>query len=398
LIPTPPSVDRSSPQNIVSIAILALVAGVHGATVTLQIGGVPQAWLGFAVAQGIALPVWGAFGDRFGCKRVILYSLALSVLVALLGYAPLFNVAINQGFVFAVFSGLVVASLPLALGYAFSLDNRRPPVRVTGFVLSGFFAGSALMSLLRLFAFSMPYREQLAVTATFVFLLSFLAFAGVALLLPDVRPTTTEFMGMNAMQKLWHGFAESSRAGFAGSWKILLALAGLASGAVTNVVPALVYNANPAAGPAAPMRWLFFSLACAAAASFFAPFFRRRLESAERILVLGSIASLVLASVIVIGNGTGSFAGVFAALSLGGIATGIILTFGIIAFAGVARRRSAGAEMGAVVTIWLVPFLGGTFLASVSFAETPLVPAFVALAASAVCFLFAWSAVRRPTT
>ena len=45
----------------------------------------------------------------------------------------------------------------------------------------------------------------------------------------------------------------------------------------------------------------------------------------------------------------------------------------------------------------LVPFLGGTFLASVSFDETPLVPAFVALAASAVCFLFAWSAVRRPT-
>lgn len=388
--------DRSSPQKVISIVVLALVAGVHGAAVTLQIGGISQTWLGFALAQGIALPVWGALGDRLGCKRVMFYSLALSVLVALLGYAPLFNVAINQGFVFAVFSGLVVASLPLALGYAFSLDSRRPPVQVAGFVLCGFFAGSALMSLLRLFAFSMPYREYLAVTATFVFLLSFLAFACVALLLPGIRPTTVEFIGMNATQKLWHGFAESSRAGFAGSWKVLLALTGLASGAVINVVPALVYAANPAAGPAAPMRWLFFALACAAAASFVAPSFRKQPESAEKILVLGSIASLLLASVIVIGNGTGSLAGVFAALSLGGIATGIILTLGIITFAEVARRRSAGAEMGAVVTIWLVPFLGGTFLARVTFAETPQVPVFVALAASAVCFLLAWSAVRRP--
>lgn len=322
-------------------------------------------------------------------------SLGLSTLVALLGYAPLFGMRISQSFTFSVIGGLVSAGLPLAISYSLNLGGKAPRIRILGVIVCGFFAGVALMSLVRLSVLSMPYVQSQSAAATSVLFLSIAVWACVASVLPDQLSSSLSHIGMNALQNLWHGFAVTSSAAFAGSWKSVLALTGFASAAVANVVVALVYAANPAAGPCGPVRWYAFALVCAAAVSFLAPFFLQRFPSAGRSVVLGSVAALVLSSIAVYAGGAATFLGVFACMVLCGIAMGGILTAAIIHFADASSRRSAGAAMGAVVTIWLVPFLVGIFLASTSFREIPEMPALLAFVASLIGISPGLNATRR---
>jgi hypothetical protein len=61
-----------------------------------------------------------------------------------------------------------------------------------------------------------------------------------------------------------------------------------------------------------------------------------------------------------------------------------------------ARQRSAGAELGAVSSIWMVFFLGGALLALGPF-ETSLQPRFLVAAALSLLALFVAAAATRRT-
>lgn len=385
---------RSAPQKVLSVAILALVAGVQGATFALQVGVPAPIWIAYAVALGVSLPAWGAFCDRFGSKRVMLYSLALTVLVALFGYAQLFNYRISQAFCFAVFGGLVSAGLPMGLTYSLNLQRDGISRPALGAVAAGFFCGVFLMAVVRLSAFATTYQKALSTTASAVLLLSLAAFASVAFLLPKTRPTSVHFTGLNALQKLWHGFSESDRAEFASRWKALLALSLLASGAVMNGIPALMYSANPAAGPVAPMRCYFVGFGAAAIFSVVVSLILRFRPAAERKLVIVSAALVLLSAIAALLSGGMTSTAVFLPVILGGAALGSMLTLSLVRFAEVARARSGGAEMGAISAIGLLSFIVGYLIALAGIEFGLYFPFWSALIASAIALFLAFPATQ----
>lgn len=358
-----------------------LVSAVHGAVLALRLparlvvedelafGMAAYALAGFVLVQGLSLSVWGALSDRFGRKNVILYSLGTTAVVAVLGYTPLMGWRLPPQFIFSVFNGLFTVGLVLAISYSFSLIEEGQHHRLLGQVVAGFFLGIFLMLLFRQWSFSLPRQSILIATSSAVLVSAGLTWVLVSFFLPDARATSISFIGMNALHGLWHGFPESNRASHARWWKIFLGLSGLVSGLLLMSS----WGSN-SGGPAPSPFVLGAPLVFLGGAAVFAYATASLLGSGRvtaRLIAVASAMGLLLASGLLLLKGDGSSNLAVIASGLGGAAAGASLIVGIIHFATVARQRSAGAELGAVITIWLVAFLVGVLLA---FATHPLDP------------------------
>jgi hypothetical protein len=387
------------------LAVLVSVAAVHGAVLALrlparlvmgdevQFGRAAYALAGFALAQGLALPVWGALSDRFGRRRVIDYSLVATILASLLGFAPLLGLRLSPQFAFAVFHGLLVAGLPLAIAYCFSLTKEGPREVIIGRVVCGFFLGIAAMLVLRMWIFGLP-RQQIGIaTAVAVIVIAGAAALLASFLLPAARPTSVNYIGMNAMHGLWHGFTESNRVVFARWWKVFLASSALASGLILM----LTWGASSEGGArslAATGPALVF-LASAAVFVLATASLLGGGRAKARVTAVASAIGLLVAAGLLLLKAQGSFYVAFGAAGLGGAAAATGMVVGVTSFAAVARQRSAGAEIGAVVAIWLAALLGGVLLA---FATHPLdasAAPWIAGSAGAVSLFTAFMATRR---
>ena len=355
------------PRNFLPMTALLFAAATHGAFLVEQV--TPLALLAFALCQAVALPFWGALSDRVGRRKVIIYSLVATLATAVAGYSRL---ALPQQFVFSVLNGLVTAGLPLAVAFTFESRDKRPENSSRGAIACAFFGGTVLM-----LGFNSPAVTLLLVTVALV--LS-------ALFLPD-SSAASSLIGMNAMHGLWHGFAESNRTPFARWWKAFIACLAMVCGLlVTSLV---VVSSNEGV----PSRFVLFGCAMAAC-----PLIARLVPDGRapgRTVVFGvGAAALVVGAVLL--SGSGSAAPQLGVAALCGAVTGSGLTVGILRFGASARKRSAGAELGAVSSIWMVFFLGGALLALGPF-ETSLQPRFVVAAALSLLALFVAAAATRRT-
>ncbi|MBU3665928.1 MAG: MFS transporter [Chthoniobacterales bacterium] len=313
--------------------------------------------------QIVALPVWGAVSDRIGRRKAIIYSLVATLVAAAVGYLRL---ALPQQFIFSVVNGLVTAGLPLAIAFTFDSREQRSGNLARGVVACAFFGGSMLVLGL--------YSPAVTLLVPIVALILSVLF------LPDSLPATS-LIGMNAMHGLWHGFSESNRAPYARWWKVFIAGIAIVSGLL---VTTFVVADTTKETPILPRPFLVF--ACAMAACLVIA----RLVPAGRVpgrtVVLGAGASALVVALVLV------FAPAFGALQLAGAAlcgaaTGGGLTIGILRFCATARQRSAGAELGAISSIWMACFLGGALLALGPFKEY-LEPRLIVAAVVALLMLF----------
>lgn len=405
-----PFVESSSPEKALPTAVLGLLAAVHGAVMALRLPPrlvfesdaittrLAYGLAVFALMQAISLPVWGAFTDRFGRQKVIIYSLSATVIAAMLGLSQTLGLRLPQQFVFAVFNGLAVAGLPLALAYSFSLIKEGTRHLVLGWIVSGFFLGAAVMTLFRLWTFSLP-RQSLAVSsALMVLFLAGAVLASVVYFLPEARATSVSFTGMNSMHGLWHGFGESNRATFARWWKAFLAFSGFASGLIMMTLVGLADRIDASAtrgisfADIAPLLGCFMSAALFALAAAWVLSAR---SHALRLIVLCGAGASVSAALVGFLLQDQNYLLLITASAACGAGMGCVLVAGIIHYAEAARQRSAGAELGAVVVFWLVALLLGVWLALMTFKDgRQAVPAIAAFS-SALSAFAGFMATRR---
>lgn len=382
------------------------MSAVHGTVLALRLpprlvfqddldaGRTVYALVGFALAQGVALPVWGAFSDRFGRDKVIHYSLLVTVVVAVIGYAPLIKIRLPQLFLFSVVGGVVVAGLVLAVSYAFSLIKEGRPLLLFGQIFCGFFVGVSTAAAIRWSTFSLSRQEILIVTPTMVLLVSAAAMLLVGYFLPEARATSVSYTGMNSMQAMWHGFGESNRAPFAWWWKSFLGLTGLSAGILLLAVPA-VFGNTVADGKILPLLPILVCLVAAALASLVAGALLQRHAAYIRLVALGSSLCALIAALVPVALGQLGPAAACVCAGLAGAAGGSGVIAGISCFAVTARQRSAGAEMGAVLTIWLIALLAGILVALTTFGSNPKTPLWVSTASSLLALFAAFLATRR---
>ena len=402
--------ERSSPDRFVPTAVLGSVAAVHGVVLTLRLPPrlvfendlittrIAYSLAIFALVQAVSLPVWGAFTDRFGRQKIIIYSLAATVLSAVLGLSQILGFRVPQQFVFAVFNGLAVAGLPLALAYSFSLIKEGTRHLVLGWIVSGFFLGAAVMTVLRLWTFSLPRQGIALFSALMVLALAGASTALVVYFLPEARATSVSFTGMNSLHGLWHGFAESNRASFARWWKAFLVFSGLASGLIVMTLLGLADHADSSAERGisfADMAPLLTCLVAAALCALATAWLVLARPYASRVVTLSSaVASLSAALVAFLLQDQNHVLLIIAALPCG-LAMGCALAAGIIHFAAAARQRSAGAELGAVVTFWLVALVLGVWLALMTFKDDRQAAPAMAAISAALAALSGFMATRR---
>jgi len=386
--------------------VLTCVAAVHGAVLSLrlpprlilndelQFSRMAFALLGFTLVQGLSLPVWGALSDRFGRQKVIIYSLGLTLITAVLGYAPMLGMRLSPQFVFAVLSGLTMAGLPLAVAYSFSLIKEGPRHHVMATAVCAFFAGVAIMLLLRVATFSLPVSSINLATSTIVLLATAATLTLTIYLLPLARPTSVSFTGMNALHGLWHGFAESNRGSYARWWKAYLGFSAAAAGIVMTSLPGFSVNHDVFSAHVGP---LVVSLLSAAAASLATAHFVGRRNIGERIAAISATISILAASVVLY-LASSQPAGLWSAGVLCGSGLGSVIVLGVIYFATRAKQRSAGAELGAICAIWTAALLCGMLLALLTFKDDPQVPPCVAIVCSVMALAAGCLATRRPVS
>lgn len=402
--------QSSTPDRSLPTSVLVLVAAVHGAVMALRLpprlvfeSGPITTRLAyglaiFALVQAVSLPVWGAFTDRFGRQKVIIYSLSAAVLSAVLGLSQTFGLRIPQQFVFAVFTGLAAAGLPLALTYSFSLIKEGARHLVIGWILSGFFAGAAFMTLFRLWTFSLPRQGIAVFSALIVLVLAGAAIALVIYFLPETRATSVSFTGMNSLHGLWHGFSESNRATFARRWKAFLVFSGLASGLTMMSLLGLADRTDSSAtrgisfAEISPLLVCFAAAALCALATAWVILVR---PSTLRLCVLCSAGVSLSAAIAAYLLQDQNHLVLAVAAMVCGLAMGCALAVGVIHFAAAARQRSAGAELGAVVTFWLVALLLGVWLALMTFKDDRQAVPVIAVIAATLSAFSGFIATRR---
>ena len=401
--------ERSSSGMVSASALLALVSAVHGVFVALRLPPrlvfqdeaglwrIAYALVGFALAQAIALPVWGAFSDRFGRDKVIRYSLLATILLGILGFAIVVKLRLPQLFLFSVVGGIAVSGLVLSASYTFSLLKQGTRFFLFGQIFCGFFGGMAVATAVRWSTFSLPRQDIAIVTATLVLLISAAALALVNFFLPEARATSVSYTGMNAMHGLWHGFAESNRAKFAWWWKIYLGSGGLAAGILLVAAPALLGNegSSEVAGKSLPLFPILVFLFGAASSSFVAGAVLQHRAAFLRFLALGSSFAAFLSALIFLLLGQPGPAAAYLVACLAGMAAGSGVTASIGAFAAAARQRSGGAEMGAVLAIWLTALMAGMLMALTTLASDPKSSLWVCLISSLTGLFVAFMATRK---
>jgi MFS family permease len=397
-------VEDSSPKLFWPSVALAFVAAVHGAVLALRLP--PRlvfndevqfvrmvfALAGFAIVQALALPVWGALSDRFGRQKVIRYSLGITLVTAVLGYAPMLGMRLPPQFVFAVLSGLTIAGLPLAAAYCFSLIKEGPRHHVLATTVGAFFAGAGLMMLLRLATFSLPARDINTATSTIVLIATVTAFVLATYLLPFARPTSVSFTGMNALHGLWHGFGESNRGSYARWWKAYLALTGAAAGLAMTSLPGFSFKHEVFTTHASLFA---VSLVCAAIAAIVTAHVLGRDYVGERSATLAAVASL-FAGLLPLYVMPDQAAGLLAAAVLSGAGLGASTMLGILYFASRAKQRSAGAELGAISAIWFAALLTGVWLVLITFKGDPQTSLRVAMGCAGLALVTGVLATRKP--
>lgn len=396
--------ERSSPAIFWPSMLLMLVSAVHGAVLALRLparlviadelafGRAAYALAGFALVQGLSLSVWGALSDRFGRKNVILYSLGTTAVVAVLGYSPLIGWRIPPQFIFSVFNGLCMAGLVLALSYSFSLIKEGRRHLLLGQVVAGFFLGILLMLLFRQWSFSLPWQAIMIATASAALVSAGLTWMLVSFFLPEARATSVSFTGMNALHGLWHGFAESNRASHARWWRVLLGLSGLISGLL--LMSLWGSNSGGQAPSTSMLKAPLVFLGCAAVFAYAVASLLAGGRATARLIAVASAVGLLLAAgLLLLKDNGGPF--FFLAAGFGGAATGASLVVSITHFAATARQRSAGAELGAVITFWIVGLLGGVWLTLVSHKLDATAPPRIAVFAATISVFLGFMATRR---
>jgi len=367
--------QSAKPNTFLPSVVLGLVAVVHGATVAQSLPLQPRGqddlsfWrlffmvLAFALMQVLLLPVWGSFSDRFGRRNLIGNSLVASIAGSMLAYAPLLHLSFSFLFIFALFSGVAAAGLVLSSAYSFSLiitgSNR---AAVLGSILCGFFVGVAAMLFARYVSLSLLPDYAGMLTSTALILIAGAAIALVRTQLPEVRRTTETFTGMNALHSLWHGFGESNRLPRAGWWKAFLGLMGLSAGLFLGSVPLAAYAAcavkDDSYLTALSALIVFFVTAGGLSAEI-----ARWSSSAEVNRFLAPASALLAIPAALPAVLGGSSLSLYLSAGLTGLAAGLALFDVLNRFQAVARDRSAGAEMGAVLSIWFFGLFAGLLLA-----------------------------------
>lgn len=361
-------------STFLSSAVLGLVAAVHGASIAQSFSLQPRGqddlsfwrmffmFLAFALMQVILLPVWGALSDRFGRWNVINKSLALTVVSGLIAYAPLFRLPFSFLFILAIASGLAAAGVVLSSAYSFSLITQGSRAAVFGSIVSGFFIGCAAMLFVRYVSLSLLPDYAGMLTASVVILMAGAAIALVRAQLIEVRRTTDTFTGMNALHSLWHGFGESNRLARALIWKIFLGLMGLSAGLFLGSVPMVAYAACEVKDEAyltALSALIVFFVAAAGVSAEIARW-SSGVQANRLIAPVSALLAIPAALPAMLG---GSAVSLYLAAGLTGLAAGLALFDVLNRFQAVARDRSAGAEVGAVVAIWVAGLSAGLLFA-----------------------------------
>ena len=392
--------------NLLPALALGLVAAVHGATVAqrlplrlrfnddLQFNRLLFGVLAFAVMQFVMIPVWGALSDRLGRRRMIGYSLAASIGVSMLGFAPLLRLQLPQQFVIPLFSGLATAGLVLSISYCFSLIKDGARNDVLGSILCGFFGGAIIMLSVRFLSGAVSAGGMALLNSIILVALAGAAMASVRYGLSDVRPTSVSFTGMNALHGLWHGFGESDRGARAVWWKIFLGSMGVADGLFVSVLPALGRAVSLGKGAYRVTVFALVVLLFAAALSSVGIARWSPGRIAARFLAPFSAGLAIIAALLA--GVAGSPTVLYFVMFLAGAATGTSLFTALHQFESAARNRSAGAEMGAVVAIWFGGFFAALLLAMSMPQELQPLPIFLAVGAGLVTLLAGILTARLP--
>ncbi|MEI7864621.1 MAG: hypothetical protein WCI38_04545 [Chthoniobacterales bacterium] len=361
-------VETSHKNNLLAVLTLTVVAALHGAVLSqylplrarfddeMLFNRMFFGVLIFAVTQVVFLPVWGAFSDRLGRRRMIDYTLVASAAASLLSFAPLLHLQLPQRFIAPLCSGIATAGLVLAVSYSLIPNEQRASTRLLGSILCGFFGGAGSMLLLRFFCSSISPENTSMFSSGILIFVSAWAIVWVHMHLPDVLRTSHAFTGINALQGLWHGFGESNRAARAVWWKMFLGTMGVAGGSFVSTLPLLGRVVSIKQGSYRPVWALVIVVLTAALVSVAVS----KWPPAARIARLLAPASAGVAAVAALLAGlVGSPAPAYLASSLAGSAMGLALVVVLRHFYTAANPESAGAELGAVFSIWFAGFFTG---------------------------------------
>ncbi len=365
--------------------LLHWVAGVHGAVVAaawvVATGrdkaafAAGDAWmpigaiLALPLAQWVFLPVWGALSDRLGRRGVMALSLGLTCLVPLLtrgGFIPWERT--TERFL----NGMAAGGLVLAGAWLFLQLRREQRASTLIGLVAAFFAGGALLVMLRLGGF-LAFGLQAAVLwpTRMVGVTAAVLMVLVMLFLPRKHKGSFALGRMNVMVNLWDGYAVFSEAPRFFRWVTLNLAGGFFFGLAGMILSSTALLDVGEAPPQARLLLYLVPGSFWVGAALAAWWLSRHLAWAlpwSRLVHWGpALGATAAAGLLHLG---GSAVGLLAGPVVGA-ACSLIPAGSALVLSARARKRSAGAEWGAMVALWLAGTGVGGWLGFLVFCALP---------------------------